>query len=322
MGVMRVRHTILIIAAAVLVAAAARAGDTIEIRPEAYVKGPVVRLGDVARIQGDNMEALAAVELVPAPRPGQSATVLAALIEAKLHNQGFDTEHLSIGGSKTVRATTSSLQVTDGMVRESLREFIMMNMPHDAIDTTVDMMVPSFTVTVPDGEVAFDWRPSAGFNYLGNGAFRGEILVDGVPVKTLACRARIEAYGDIVITATDIPRGAVIGPRDVTLEQRPLSTLARGVVTDPGDVIGQVARRTLFPDMPLLRRDVVSRTLVKRNQMVSVEARAGSLRVRTTAKAMADGGEGDDIPLVNPDTKQQFYGTVGPDGVIRIPMGG
>jgi flagella basal body P-ring formation protein FlgA len=60
------------------------------------------------------------------------------------------------------------------------------------------------------------------------------------------------------------------------------------------------------------------RKIVKRNQTVVVETRAGGLLVQARARAMTDGCEGDVVRCLNVDSKEEFIGTVRADGVVIL----
>jgi len=65
-------------------------------------------------------------------------------------------------------------------------------------------------------------------------------------------------------------------------------------------------------------RQIVPPQLVKRNQMVTVETRAGGLLIRSQARAMGNAGVGDVLTCQNPDSKQDFAGTVRKDGIVVV----
>jgi len=308
----------LILFALALVHAGAGVGDTLQIKSEVYVKGPKLRVGDVAEIKGDNMEEIAALEIGFAALPGRTKRVQAALIESRLQREGYSCDAVEVTGARTVSATTMHLEITSGMLEESLREFVETEMPWDPLNATVDLVVPTFDIVVPDGEVAFLWRPSPQYRYLGRGAFRGEIKVDGLTQKTVICRAAIESFGEIVVAAHDIPRGQIINHDDLDVQVCALSTVDRNAFSDPADVVGLVAKRTIFPDQILTKRQVTPRRLVKRNQAVLVEVRSSTLVVRAQARALADGCEGDIVPCINVDSEEEFLGIVRKDGVVVV----
>jgi flagella basal body P-ring formation protein FlgA len=292
--------------------------DTVVVRDEVYVKGPKVLLGDVADIKGENAEALASVELATAALPGDSKRFDAALVLARIGNAGIDTESVAVTGARAVVANTLHLELTREMMAEDLRRFIEVEMPWNPQDTTVDVSPPAQDVVVPDGDVALVWRPNPQYRWAGAGSFRGEVRVDGEVKKTLHCRATIDAYTDVVVALEDIPRGAVISANHLDVEKRSVTSLPLGTFDFPEELLGYVARSTIFPGTVMTKRHVMPRKVVKRNQMVVVEARVGGLLVQTRARAMTDACEGDTLRCLNVDSKEEFIGTVRGDGIVIL----
>ncbi|MBI5094108.1 MAG: flagellar basal body P-ring formation protein FlgA [Candidatus Hydrogenedentes bacterium] len=299
-------------------AAALAEADTLTIKREAFVKGPKVFLGDIASITGEHAEPLAALEVAPAASPGGFKNFDAAYLMSRIQNAGYTPEELKVSGAPSVKATTMHLEVTQDMVAEDLRRFIETQMPWDAAQAQIDVTAPSQEIVVADGAVSINWRPSPEYKFVGPGAFRGEIAVDGRVQKTILCKANVEAYSSVVIAATDIPRGKVISRNDLTVEKRSMLNLSDRAVKDPAELIGQVARSTIFPGQIIEKRDVAAQILVRRNQMVNVDVQSGTLHIRSTARALNDAREGDIVGCQNPGTKDQFQGVVRRDGAVVV----
>jgi flagella basal body P-ring formation protein FlgA len=299
-------------------AAPAYATDTVTLKSEAYVRGSKVLLGDIADIQGENADALKSLEIAAAPTPGSSRQVNASLVNARIQTAGLPPSSVVVTGSQLVRTTAMQLEITRDMLEGDLRQFIETNMPWNAADAVIDVEVPSQTIAVSDGDVTFTWRPSPNYNYVGTGAFRGEIRVDGSLKKTVLCKANIEAYSEVVVAARDITRGKPVGPADVTLEKRALSTLPQGVAENPDEIIGCVARTNIYQGQPVIGRNTAPKMLIKRGQLVNVQVQVGQLIVRCQATAKTDAREGDLLVCVNTDSKQEFQGVVLKDGTVVL----
>lgn len=301
------------------VAGVAVHADTLILKEEAFVKGPKLTLGDLADIQGDNADFLATIEIAPAPLPGGSKCIGAALVEARVENAIPEPIELEFKGARSVRATTRHLEITPEMVEEDLRQFILLEMPWDPADTDIDLTVPQHKFVVPDGQLALEWRSNPAYRYIGVGSFRGSLVVDGGVKKALICKAKVETYGDVVIATTDISRGKPITRKNVHTEKRALSALKDPVFCSPEEVLGFIARRTIFPGQVIKKRNVALPVLVKRNHMVIVETRVSGLHIQSQARAASDGAAGDVVRCVNFNSKQEFQGVVREDGVIVIP---
>jgi flagella basal body P-ring formation protein FlgA len=290
----------------------------ITLRPEAFVKGPKVRLGEIAEVRGDKAEELAAIEIAPCALPGASRRIDAALVETRVRDSGFKDLSIDAKSPRAVNATTLHLEISRDAIAEDLRRFISVNMPWDPAETTVDVMAPAYDVTLPDGDVTFDWKSNPQYKYIGAAGFRGEISVNGELKKTVMCRVTIDTYQDVVVAQESIRAGDIITPDIVSVEKRPLSKLEGGTYTSVDDVAGKTARSTIFQGALVTKQRVVPPKVVLRNQVVQVEAHYGAVVGHTQAKALSDGAVGDTITVYNAQSKQKFTGAVRHDGVIVV----
>lgn len=293
--------------------------DTLVLKEQAFVRGPEVRLGDIADIQGDNAEQLASISLGSAPQPGESKRVLAALVESRLRRAGVEPGEVEVRGAPQVQTTTLSQELTRHEVAASLREYILATMTWNPADTEIDIPLPMDDIVVPEGELAVDWRPSPGYRMVGTGAFQGTIQVDGRDERTILVKAKVEPYTELLIAATDIARGRVITPTDLEPQRMAVSQVPAGAITDPSMLVGMVAQRNIFPGQPITNRNVVSPTLIRRNQPVAFETRTGSVQVSGRAIAVSDGRAGDVVMLRAMNSKDTFQGIVQPNGTVLVP---
>ncbi len=293
-------------------------GDTVMLKTEAYVKGPEITLGDLADIEGDNVKALSSVGLGNAATPGDSKRIDASLVKTRIENAGISTDSLDIKGPGSVVAKTLYVDITSDLLATDLRTFIEGEMPWTLDQAAIDIVAPNQEIIVPDGEVEIRWWPNPQYRWVGPGVFRGEVHVDGDVKRTVLVRAQIEAYADVLVASTDIPRGSLVSPADLQVEKRAMSQMKSGALLNASDAVGQVARSTIFPGQVITKRQLMARQLIKRNQVVTVEARAGGLVIRSQARALMNGSEGDFVTCMNLDSKEQFQGIVRKDGVVIV----
>ncbi len=296
--------------------AVAASADTIMLKTEAYVKGPMVTLGDIADISGPNAEQLGALEVSSAATPGASKRIDSALLKMRLNGAGAN--GIEVRGPMSVLATTLSLDLSREVLTDDLRTFIQTQLPWNDAETIIDILDEPDAVTVPEGEVVVKWMASPQYRWLGQGAFRGDVEVDGKVKRTVFAKANIEAYAEVLVCAADIPRGKQVSATDLRFEKRALSRQKGDGVQDLDEVVGMIARDSMLMGETVSRRSLASKQLVKRNQLVSVEAKAGKLVVRSRAKALDNGGAGDVVRLTNPDSKAEFQGRVRPDGSVEV----
>lgn len=292
--------------------------DKLVLKEEAFVRGPKVLLGDIARIEGENADALALIELTTAANPGDSKQMSAALVSTRIEHAGYDRLAVQVEGAPRVRATTLYLEVTPAQLSESLREFIMTSMPWDLQDALIDVQAPPGTIRTPDGDLQIDWTANPQYRFVGPSVFRGSIAVDGAVQRTVTVRANVEAYAELLVARRDIPRGTLISANDLDYRKLSLQSTPEGVLEDHSEALGRVAKKTLLAGQPLTLRNLDLPVLVKRNQVVPVEVRLGGVLVQSRARAMSEGRVGDLVLCANTDSKEQFQGVVRQDGVVVV----
>lgn len=312
---------VLVLGWCLTMSALARAEESspVKIKDEVFVKGPKVYLSDLVEVkEPELMERLATIEVSGAALPGSSKQLTASLVEARLEHAGVDLGELDPDRPSQIRATTMSIEVSPEALAASLREHIELEMPWDPEVTEIDVPLPRQNLMTPEGEMTIEWRASPQYQYVGPANFRGNVMIDGTLYRTVVLRAAVDTYQEIVVAATDIPRGRPVSASQLTMQTVALSLAPEGAVTDMSELEGLVARKTLFPGQPVTTRVVELRRLIKRNQMVPVELSSSAIKIQHQAKAMMDGKEGDVIVCANPVTKEEFQGVVRADGVVEV----
>jgi flagella basal body P-ring formation protein FlgA len=292
--------------------------DTITLRDDVYVRGPQVKLAEVADIDGEHAGVLGDLEVASAAAPGLAKRISAALVEARVRGAGFGADQVTMKGAPAVSATTLHLEITPGMLVEDLRAYVRREMPWDPSAALVDITAPQTEYQVPDGKVSVTWRPDPQYEYLGQGNFRGEISVDGQVQRTVFARATVAAYEFVVVATQPIARGDVISATNARLDKRELSALDPGAFFSMQDATGRIAKTTIHQGQALTARRLELATLVERNQLVPVETHVGQLIIRGQAKALADVAAGEVILLLNVASNQKLSGVVRPDGVVEV----
>jgi flagella basal body P-ring formation protein FlgA len=291
--------------------------DEITLKAEAYVGGPTITLGDIAVVKGPDAAWLKSIEIGPAAVPGAVRRVDAALIQNKIQNAGFDSDEIQVNGKRTT-VKTLSLDVKTGMIAEDLRRFIEKEMPWDSALTLIEVSPPTKGFTVSDGEIDFIWKPSPEYDYLGQGNFRGELIVNGEIEKSFYAKAKIETYQPVLVATTSIARGDSLSQSNTRLEKKELSSLKSDAFFSLTELEGTVARSSIFQGQIINSKKVIPKRIVKRNQIIQVETRVGGIRINARGLALKDGAAGDVLTCRNVSSKEEFTGILQKNGVLLV----
>lgn len=108
----------------------------------------------------------------------------------------------------------------------------------------------------------------------------------------------------IVVAKQPIATGTVIRAADIELKasERPVANGSLAASTE--DVVGHESTRSYSAGQAIDLRSLRKPILVRRGDAVAVVAKAAGVRVRTTAKALADGAFGEVIPVESQDREK------------------
>jgi len=123
---------------------------------------------------------------------------------------------------------------------------------------------------------------------------------------------------DVVIPAHDIARGAVIGDGDLASKSIPALRANNAIIRTMSDALGKEAKRALRAGEFLRASDLKRPTLVAKGAMVTIVFEVPGVTLTATGRALAEGGEGDSIPVLNPTSYRQVVAVVTAPGTVRV----
>lgn len=122
---------------------------------------------------------------------------------------------------------------------------------------------------------------------------------------------------EIVVPLRDIPRGAVIAETELAYESVPAHRASATVATAIADLAGMEARRNLRAGEPVRFTDVKRPVLVAKGATVTMIFEAPGVKLSATGRAMAEGGMGQSITVLNPVSHRQIEAVVTGPGTVR-----
>ncbi|MGD8976897.1 MAG: flagellar basal body P-ring formation chaperone FlgA [Gammaproteobacteria bacterium] len=147
------------------------------------------------------------------------------------------------------------------------------------------------------------------------GMVRGERLTVAVscsgpkPWKLHVPVAMVEMM-EVVVARSANPRGAVLDPAGLALEERDITQLRQGYHTDPADLAGQRLRRSVAAGQVIQPGMLKVDPVIRRGQRVTLVAGNGSIQVKMAGLALGDGATGQRIPVRNLSSDREIEGVV------------
>lgn len=122
------------------------------------------------------------------------------------------------------------------------------------------------------------------------------------------------AMADSLIATRVIRAQTVLTESDLNIATAEIS----GALTQIHEAIGLEARVTLYPGRPIRAADIGPPALVDRNQTVTLLYNVGTLGISTEGRALARGGLGDVIRVMNLSSRTMLLGRIAEDGAVHV----
>ena len=134
-------------------------------------------------------------------------------------------------------------------------------------------------------------------------------------VLALALLSPSPAWAGVVEATRPLPRGTVIEAWDVALAAR---DARRGEAVALDEVVGMEVRATIRAGQGVRLSSLRAPVVVRRNQVVELVYRAGTLSIRAEGRALGAGGEGERVRVMNLDSRRTIRGHILAPGVVEV----
>lgn len=124
----------------------------------------------------------------------------------------------------------------------------------------------------------------------------------------------LPALADSVVATRTIRAQSVLTAEDMTLVAMDIPL----ALHDTAAVIGQETRVAIYAGKPIKADQIGPSAIIERNQIVPLSYSAGNLSILTEGRALARGGIGETIEVMNLASRSKVAGVIGPDGVLRV----
>ncbi|MCU9849465.1 flagellar basal body P-ring formation chaperone FlgA [Defluviimonas sp. WL0024] len=126
--------------------------------------------------------------------------------------------------------------------------------------------------------------------------------------------AAIPASAETLVAARTLRAQTIVTPDDVLTQ----SGTVPGVLTDATEAIGLETRVAIYQGRPIRPADLGPPAIVDRNQIVALSYVAGALTITAEGRALARGGVGDRIRVMNVASRTTVSGVVAAGGSVRV----
>jgi flagella basal body P-ring formation protein FlgA len=280
------------------------------LNPRIVLDKDVLTVGDLFEPGGPNADHVLAM----APAAGTDLTLTCA--ELQRVADAFHLDWHSDDPSLTAVIERNAMLVTPDMLAKALAKADLAG----KIDTDAEIAVqsPANGVVMTGQDMPDITFEAVSYDPLSQKFTATAVLTRGgdKPVRTAIAGVATRLM-DVPVLNAPVERGARIGSSDITVMRLPVKDVRASMINRAQDLIGMVTRRTLDPQKPILKADLVPPVLIHRNEIVTVTYKNGAMSLTTKAKALANGVKGEVVQLENPSSKKLIEATVtGPQQAI------
>ena len=122
------------------------------------------------------------------------------------------------------------------------------------------------------------------------------------------------AMADSLIATRTIRAKSVVQVDDVTM----VAAAIPGALTGADAALGLEARIAIYAGRPIRASDLGAPALIDRNQIVAISYNSGALAILTEGRALARGGVGDVIRVMNLASRATVSGRIAADGTVHV----
>ena len=124
----------------------------------------------------------------------------------------------------------------------------------------------------------------------------------------------LPALADSLVATRTIRAQSTLAAEDVTMVEMEIE----GAVRDPKQAIGLETKVAIYAGRPIHASDLGPSAVIERNQVVPLAYTTGGLFILTEGRALARGGIGESIEVMNLTSRSKVIGQIGPDGIVRV----
>ncbi len=290
----------------------------IQLKEQALVTEPIVRLGDIASItpEGPKARQLAERQVSRAPAPGKSKIIQSrSLISSLRHLQGA--ENFKWTGPENITIRRQGIEISREGLKQIIADFLQQNLGNiPDIELRFTSVRAPESIILPTGDIQHTVTPSKP-GIIGSSSFSIIFQVDGKTVKNCTVRGKLEVIAEVATARVNMRRGNII-----TADQLKMTRLDISKFDKPYPaidlVVGMQAKRTIRAGRVIDRQNVELPPIIKKGQPVKIVASRGSLQVSANGVAIMDGRLGDFIRVKNINSSKLIYCKVDSSGIVSV----
>jgi flagella basal body P-ring formation protein FlgA len=294
---------------------------TIRVRDRVEIDGDEVLLGQIAEIQGSDLQLIRHLEGIVignAPLPGKLRQYDESYLKMRLKQYHIDLAGVILEVPEHIEVLRSCIKIEKQKIEEIISNFLIQNISQKNKNLRIkEIQVPE-EVLLSKGQISYKVTAADNQPLRGKCSIAVEFSINGYDQKKIWASATIQVLGPVVVTRKPLGRYKPIGGDDIELKTMDLSDLPDDVITDTEEVLGKRTKRAIGAQVPLRADTVELPPLVKRGDLVVIVAESKGLKITTRGQVKKKGRLGEQIPVVNLDSNKVLYARVIDANTVKV----
>lgn len=220
--------------------------------------------------------------------------------------------------AKSETEDSVSIEITREMIEDIVVDFLHTKIPWEKNRVTIKIVQASNGLVLPNRPYSYKVIPPNKTDYLGTVPLRIVFDVFGQPSRKVSATVKIGVETDAIIVQKPIDRNQTIEKDDVTIVSMDMADLPSNIISRLEDAVGKKALRVINPK-EVLRADIIEEPpMVRRNDVVSIVAESGSIRITATGEVKESGCRGARIKVVNLSSNKEVIARVMDSKMVQV----
>ncbi|MCZ6556360.1 MAG: flagellar basal body P-ring formation chaperone FlgA [SAR324 cluster bacterium] len=295
----------------------------VRVLPQAEVFGESFTLGEIAELDGFNLQALqrlSQVKIGASPKPGRALRVNEALVRSRLMAARFSPQVKLIVPPRAMVLRAAQVVPVDQITQIVLEHAARNAGAREDDELKQTLTTPLSEVVLPKGEVTWQVAPM-GEHLVGGGtrAFRVSATVNGREAWKTMVRVRQKIYRNVLVARRPIHRNQKIKAEDLALVRQNISANRGGpYITSKQKVVGRLAKRSLGRNEPIRQALLAAPLDLIEGGRVTVIYESGTLLLKAPGVALVQGRIGQFIPVRNLESGKIVHGILQADETVKV----
>lgn len=285
------------------------------------IDAPDILLGQIVKIETESADLktrLARTKIGRAAPAGKARNISRDYILLRLRQNGFDPGDFDIRLPEKLRVHRRAVKISRDEMEMMIRDHFQAAPLSETAKINITAVRIREDIVLPKGEIEHEIRLQQQSAPSRMQPVNIVFKVDGRFERKVSAMVSLEILQKVVVSRRPIPRLKVITPEDVMLRQVNVAGQSNRMLRSVEDVIGKRARRAIGMHAEVHTEMVEWPPVVQKGDRVLIVAESGNLRITAMGEVKSLGKVGDQVRVVNLDSKKTIMAQVVDRRTVRV----